>query len=243
MTTERNNPLVFVFVPGAWQGAWAWRAVARRLRAAGHDTVTVTLPGLGDGDHRTGLHLDDAVSHVAAEIERRDLREVVLVGHSWGGYPSTGAAHRVADRLAKIIYFNALVPTRGVPFVEENQDYAAIMHAIDASPDGSIPVTFEQVSVMVPELPEAAQRLFHELLTPQPGAYFLEPLNVDEVTTLDIPVAYILSDNDLVLAGKALAARIGLTPLAVPGGHQSMLTYPDEATTALLKLTQALLLM
>jgi pimeloyl-ACP methyl ester carboxylesterase len=230
--------MTYVLVPGAWQGGWAWQPVARRLRAAGHDAVTVTLPGLADGDVQTGLHLADTVDRVVDEIERRDLRDVVLVGHSWGGYPITGAAHRITDRLAKVIYFNAFVPARGVPFVDENQDYAAILRAaIDAAPDGTIAVPFEQVSVLVPELPEAAQRLFHELLVPHPGAYFLEALHVDDVTTLNVPSAYVLSENDLALArpGEELAGRIGLTPQLVPGGHQSMLTYPDEVTEALLK--------
>ncbi|MEU6782894.1 sigma-70 family RNA polymerase sigma factor [Nonomuraea angiospora] len=109
--------------------------------------------------------------------------------------------------------------------------------AIDASPDGSVSVTLEQVPMLVPELPEAAQRLFHELLVPQPGAYFLQALDVDGVTTLGLPAAYVLGENDLALArpGDELAARIGLTPLMVPGGHQSMLTHPDEVAEALLK--------
>jgi pimeloyl-ACP methyl ester carboxylesterase len=232
-----DTSTTFVLVPGAWQGGWSWQAVARRLRAAGHDAVTLTLPGLADGDPRASLHLSDAVDHVAGEIERRDLRNVVLVGHSWGGYPITGAAHRVAHRLAKIVYFNAFVPARGVPLIDENQDYAAILRAaIDASPDGSVSVTFEQVPILVPELPEAAQRLFHELLVPHPGAYFLQALDVDDVTTLGLPVAYVLSENDLALArpGDELAARIRLTPLMVPGGHESMLTRPDEVTEALI---------
>jgi hypothetical protein len=48
--------------------------------------------------------------------------------------------------------------------------------------------------------------------------------------------SYVLSENDLALArpGDELAARIGLTPRMVPGGHQSMLTSPDEVTKALL---------
>ncbi|MFI7613434.1 alpha/beta fold hydrolase [Nonomuraea terrae] len=233
-----DTSTTFVLVPGAWQGGWSWQAVARRLRIAGHDAVTLTLPGLADGDPHTDLRLSDAVNYVAGEIERRDLRDVVLVGHSWGGYPITGAAHRIAHRLAAIVYFNALVPARGVPLIDENPDYAAILRAaIDSSPDGSVSVTFEQVPMLVPELPEAAQRLFHELLVPQPGAYFLQALDVDDVTTLGLPVAYVLSENDRALArpGDELAARIGLTPLMVPGGHQSMLTHPDEVTEALLK--------
>lgn len=228
----------FVLVPGAWQGGWSWQPVARRLRAAGHDAVTLTLPGLADGDIRAGLHLSDAVDHVADEIERRDLVNVVLVGQSWGGYPITGAAQRVARRLAKVIYYNAVVPARGVPLVDENEDYSRMLHAaIEASPDGSVSVVWEQVPVLMPAEPEPVRRLFFDLLVPQPGGYFLDALDVPDVTTLGIPVAYVLSENDLALArpGTEFAARIGLTPLMVPGGHESMLTHPDEVTEALLK--------
>jgi pimeloyl-ACP methyl ester carboxylesterase len=87
----------FVLVPGVWQGGWAWQPVARRLREVGYAAVTVTLPGLADGDDRAGLQLSDAIDHVVAEIERRDLAEVVLVGQSWGGYVITGAA-KCTDR-------------------------------------------------------------------------------------------------------------------------------------------------
>ncbi len=38
-----------VLVPGACLGGWCWRAVAARLRAAGHDVYPLTLTGLGEG--------------------------------------------------------------------------------------------------------------------------------------------------------------------------------------------------
>jgi hypothetical protein len=44
----------YVLVPGGWHGGWAWRPVAERLRASGHRAVTLTLPGLGDGDDPSG---------------------------------------------------------------------------------------------------------------------------------------------------------------------------------------------
>jgi hypothetical protein len=40
----------YVLVPDALHGGWAWRPVAERLRASGNRAVTLTLPGLGDGD-------------------------------------------------------------------------------------------------------------------------------------------------------------------------------------------------
>ena len=230
---------VFVLVPGAWHGGWAWQPVARRLREAGYTAVTITLPGLADGDERAGLRLSDAIDHVVAEVSRRDLSEVVLVGHSWGGYVITGAAHRLAGRLAKVIYYNAVVPARGTAMVDENAEYAALTRAaIEASPDGTISVIREQVPMLVPDADEQAQDLFFELLVPQPGGYFLDPIDVGHITTLGVPAGYVLSEDDRALArpGTEFAVRIGLTPVMVPGGHESMLTRPDEVTKALLKI-------
>jgi pimeloyl-ACP methyl ester carboxylesterase len=233
------DSLTFVLVPGAWQGGWAWQPVARRLREAGHAAVTITLPGLADGDERAGLRLSDAVGHVVAEVERRDLRDVVLVGQSWGGYVITGAAHELAGRLAKVVYYNAVVPARGTAMVDENAEYAALTRAaIAASPDGTVSVVREQVPILMPEADAQAQDLFFELLVPQPGGYFLDALDVDDVTGLGVPVGYVLSEDDQALArpGAEFAARIGLTPVTVSGGHESMLTRPDEVTEALLKI-------
>jgi hypothetical protein len=70
------------------------------------------------------------------------------------------------------------------------------------------------------------------------GGYFLDPINVDYVTTLGAPAGYILSEDDRALArpGAEFTSRIGLIPVMVPGGHVSMLTRPDEVTRALLKI-------
>ncbi|MFI6166494.1 alpha/beta fold hydrolase [Nocardia sp. NPDC051052] len=232
-----GNSSTFVLVPGAWQGGWSWQPVARRLRAAGQQALTLTLPGLADGDSPTGLHLSDAVAHVVSEIEKRGLEQVTLVAHSRGGYVVTGAAHELAGRVTKVIYYNALVPERGVPLVDENEDYSVMIKtAIAASPDGSMSVVPEQVPLLLPDQTADAQRLFFELLVAQPGAYFLEALDVPAVTTLGIPAAYILSEDDRALArpGAEFAARVGLTPVIIPGGHESMLTHPDDVTRALL---------
>jgi len=231
--------LTFVLVPGAWHGGWAWQPVARRLREAGCAAVTITLPGLADGDERAGLRLSDAIDHLVAEVTRRDLSEVVLVGHSWGGYVITGAAHRLAGRLAKVIYYNAVVPARGTAMMDENAEYAAATRAaIEASPDGTISLAREQVPMLMPDADEQAQDLIFELLVPQPGGYFVDPIDVGDVTTLGVPVGYVLSEDDRALArpGTEFAARIGLTPVMVRGGHESMLTRPDEVARALLEI-------
>jgi len=46
-------------------------------------------------------------------LEYEDLREVVLVGHSYGGMVITGAADRVPERVARLVYLDAEVPGDG----------------------------------------------------------------------------------------------------------------------------------
>lgn len=72
----------------------------------------------------------------------RDLTDVTLVAHSWGGYPATAAAHQLTDRLSKVIFYSALVPARGVPLAEENPPYSRMIHDdIAATPDGTTAIT------------------------------------------------------------------------------------------------------
>ncbi|WP_211241072.1 alpha/beta fold hydrolase [Pseudonocardia spinosispora] len=228
----------YVLVPGAWHGGWCWHPVAKRLRAAGHTAVCLTLPGLGDGDDPVGHRLADAVDHVVEQVRARELTNVVLVGHSWGGYVITGAAHQLADRLAEVVYYNGIVPIAGVSLIEElpPENAALLRAAIEASPDGAISPEFEWTTVLMHDAPEPAQRLLYELLTPQPGSYFLDALDVGPVTELGLATRYVLSENDQVLSppGAEFAARLGQPPTSVPGTHESLLTHPAELAAALL---------
>jgi len=99
----------FVLVPGAWLGAWAWHDVTARLRAAGHDVYPLTLTGLADRAHTGGpdTDLDTHATDVTALIEAEELRDVVLVGHSYAGSVVTLAADRVPDRLRTVVYVDS----------------------------------------------------------------------------------------------------------------------------------------
>jgi pimeloyl-ACP methyl ester carboxylesterase len=50
---------------------------------------------------------------VLAVLDCEDLRDVVLVGHSYGGMVATGVADRARDRIARLIYLDAFVPEDG----------------------------------------------------------------------------------------------------------------------------------
>jgi pimeloyl-ACP methyl ester carboxylesterase len=96
----------YVLVAGNWLGGWAWEQVGERLMAESHTVHPVTLTGLGDRVHLAGpgVTLDTHVDDIVNTIEYANLRDVVLVGHSYGGFPVTGAADRIPERIAKLVY-------------------------------------------------------------------------------------------------------------------------------------------
>ena len=111
---------VFVVAHGAWSAGWAWRKMRPLLRAAGHELFTPTYTGLGERQHLASrevtlsTHIDDVIG----VLEFEDLRQVILIGHSFGGIVATSVADRARDRVARLIYVDAFVPENGEALVD-----------------------------------------------------------------------------------------------------------------------------
>jgi hypothetical protein len=154
--------------------------------------------------------------------------------------PATGAAHRLASRVAKVIYFSAVVPEQGKSMADENEQYGEIIRqAIAASPDATIPVGLDAVQgVLMPGDPAPLQELVSQLLLPQPGGYMTGSFDLPPVTKIGLDTAYVLCADDIALArpGAEFAARLGVDPLVIPGNHMTMLTHPAVVADALVSL-------
>src|SRR5713226_3159825 len=105
----------FLLAHGGWVGGWYWGRVTPLLGAAGHRVFTPTLTGCGERAHliNPAIDLDTHIEDVVNVIQYEDLRDVVLVGHSYGGMVITGVAEHVAERLAHLCYLDAFVPEDG----------------------------------------------------------------------------------------------------------------------------------
>lgn len=106
----------FVLVPGAWHGAWAFESVIPLLEAAGHTSYALTLTGLGPDDEETTVasaNLDRHADDVLQVLERFQLTDVTLVGHSYGGMVVSAAADRAGGRISRLVYLDAYVPRNG----------------------------------------------------------------------------------------------------------------------------------
>jgi pimeloyl-ACP methyl ester carboxylesterase len=76
---------------------------------------TPSLTGLGERSHLVSplvtlsTHVRDLVNLVLFE----DLRDIVLVGHSYGGAVITGSVDHIGDRIQHLVFLDAFVPRNG----------------------------------------------------------------------------------------------------------------------------------
>lgn len=104
-----------VLAHGAWSAAWAWKKMRQPMARSGHEFFTPTYTGLGERAHlaNPAIDLDTHIEDVLGVLEFEDLRDVVLLGHSYGGMVATGVADRARQRIAHLIYLDAFVPQDG----------------------------------------------------------------------------------------------------------------------------------
>jgi pimeloyl-ACP methyl ester carboxylesterase len=124
-----------VLAHGAWSAAWAWKKMRPLMARNGHSFFTPTYTGLGERSHLASpaIDLDTHVEDVLGVLQFEDLRDVVLLGHSYGGMVATGVADRARDRIAHLIYLDAFVPQDGqslfdlVPAAQRERQRASAM--------------------------------------------------------------------------------------------------------------------
>lgn len=110
-----SGSATLVLVHGAWGGAHGFRHVRRLLHAAGHEVFTPSLTGIGERAHLASpqVCLTTHIADVANAVLYEDLRDIVLVGFSYGGFVITGALEHVGGRVSHLVYLDAFVPADG----------------------------------------------------------------------------------------------------------------------------------
>ena len=110
-----SSSKTFILLPPAWAGSWIYRQSAAWLRAQGHLVYTPTLTGLGERSHllRADTDLDTHINDVINLIKWEELKDVVLVGHSFTGGVVSGVAEKALDKLSAVVFVNAYLHEDG----------------------------------------------------------------------------------------------------------------------------------
>lgn len=239
-----------VLVPGFWLGAWAWDRVAAPLRAAGHDVVAVTLPGRAErvAEGPSGIDLDTHIAAIVGLITDRGLRDVLLVGHSGGGISAYGAADRIPDRLAGIVYVDSGPLADGTAQFDTYEPEEQDRIRRDAAATGAIPVpdSWSDPSAdpqNTAGLTDADLATMRERATPEPLGVSTQPLKLVDPARFDVPSHLVTSTFPLPVVEQMIAAEHPFfaeflaartrTVTAVLTGHWPMFSAPDELAAAI----------
>lgn len=229
----------FVLVHGAWHGAWCWERLAPRLRAAGHETYTPTLAGAGERveELRDGIDVSTHVGEVAELFEEQDLRDAVLVGHSYGGLVITGVADRVPARVGRLVYLDAFFPEDGKSFRDycDGQLWGAIEKGRSTAEPwrSSFPFPVEILGVEDP----GDREWIGSRLGDFPYPALREPVRLSGREAGPRPLSYILtSELHVFVEASDRAERAGARVERLSGGHDAMVTDPEPLSTLLLEL-------
>jgi pimeloyl-ACP methyl ester carboxylesterase len=180
MNATSNPPggrKTFVLVHGAWHGGWCWRRVADLLEGRGHKVYTPTLTGLGERSHllSAAINLDTHITDVVNVFKWEDVTDVILCGHSYGGWPITGAAEQVLHRIASVVYLDAFVPENGQKPLDLASEFAR-KGTLEAMAKGELGRANPSAATF--NVNDKDQAWVESKLTPQPVGVMLQPIKL-----------------------------------------------------------------
>ena len=235
------RPRPYVLVHGAWHGGWCWQKVIPRLTAAGHRVLAPSLPGLAE---RAGLlsariDLDTHIDDVVGLLDREDLRDVVLVGHSYGGLVITGVADRAAARVAHLAYLDAVIVNGGEPWSATHSANLVALWAKLAAPSGGISVPPPEAAAF--GISTAADRAWvNQHVTPHPYRTYTQPLRLARPPGAGLRKTHIACRGPDALSAAARRVRIdaagGWQVRTLDAAHDAMVTAPVALADVLLAL-------
>jgi len=222
---DAAQPATFVLVHGVWHGGWCWQRVCDRLTARGHRVFAPTLTGVGERSHLSSptVDLSTQIFDVVNEIRWKDLENVVLVGHSYGGMVITGVAEQIASRIPSIVYLDAFIPADG-------QSIRDLGGKADAGPF-TTPIPAQRFAIN-----EADRAWVDSKMTSQSTACFTEKLKVTGAYQRISKKTYIRAKNFPGFAGtlERVVKDASWKTHVIDCGHDVMIDKPDELTSLLM---------
>lgn len=223
----------FVLVHGAWHGGWCWSKVAAILRGRGHTVLTPTQTGLGERSHllSPAIDLDTFVTDIANVLKFEDLKDVVLVGHSFGGNAISGVADRMPERLRQIVYLDAVILENGqTVFSQLPPDIVAARTKAAQESSGGLSLPVPLASAFGVSNPEEA-RWVESRLTPHPLKTYMTPLKLANPVGNGVPTVYIVCSDPLYKPLQSTRDWIkahGWKTREIAAGHDAMVIAPDR---------------
>jgi pimeloyl-ACP methyl ester carboxylesterase len=231
----------YVLVHGAWHTGAELEPTAEHIRKLGHTVHCPTLAGNRKGDDRARIGLADAAQSLCDYLRDRNLRDVKLVGHSYGGMVISAAVDAVPERIKRLVYVNAFVPQPGESLNDMVPPmYVGLFDSIAAANKGAVTLPFpiwREAFINDADLDLATSA--YEKLNPHPYKTFTDKISLKApLAALQTPKSYVNCMQDIALPHSLpwhprLSERLGLFRLVeCMGSHEIWFTDPQTIARA-----------
>jgi len=232
MTKEDGEKAMtnFVLIHGSYQGGWIWQRVANRLRAEGHAVYAPSLDGCAERKHtlRPGITTETHAAEIADLLFYEDLRDVVMVGTSSGGMVLCRAAEVARDRIARVVFVDALALFAGERIRDIVRRSTAIPSGLAAGPTRE-----DAESRLFADLDPATRAWALDRYTLHPIGIYESAVKLDRFWDQQWRAAVVWcrrAVNPGEAHQKRAADKLNARWYELDTGHYPMLSMPDELT-------------
>jgi len=225
----------FVLIHGSWHDGSAWQPTLDHLKKKGHSALAPTIAGHGKGVDKRVNHAD-CVRSILEYIAGNSLKDIVLVGHSFGGTIISKVVEAIPERIRRLVFVNGFVVRDGNSLTDEIPPVFGALFAELArnSEDQTVMLPFQiWRETFINDADMEMAKWAYEQLSPEPHQPSQDKLDLKKFYSLEIPRSYIncTEDNALPQGEWAwhprMSSRLGLYRLVqMPGSHEVMFTNP-----------------
>ncbi|EEU39014.1 uncharacterized protein NECHADRAFT_43023 [Fusarium vanettenii 77-13-4] len=248
---------VFLVVTGAWHPPVCYDSLKNELNRLDYECTIPQMPSMGHETHGVTWEADKAKVLETAEPYFEEGRELVLVGHSYGGIPATVATegqgvHERAERGLKggfrcIVFLAAFaVPVKGWDLLTtlggvwpdwQNTQEAytkASIHNLSTINEKGFQMLYNDTTE------EEARKVYANVLPHSQDAF---ETGIDFIAAdITIPKTYIICENDLIfpltLQEKLVKLTPGVKERRIAAGHSPFLGKAPETCKILVEIAE-----
>lgn len=237
MTTTSRT---YLCLPGAWMGAWTWQFVIAHLQAAGHDARALPFRGVGERAAELAPDIDNDVflADTLDYLERENLRDIVLVGHSFGSLIAQLVTDRMPERIAHLVIIDGGITQDGqsifgrIPphIVAKRKTLVKVVNGTEVLP-------FAPVGSLIIDDPALAAWT-HRQLTPHPVACYTKPIRLHHEAGNGRPMTYIACTSPRYPVSAGVHEKVQAMPhirfRPIAAGHNCIISAPGLVSGELL---------
>jgi pimeloyl-ACP methyl ester carboxylesterase len=225
----------FVLVHGSWHDGSTWEPIIKHLEANGHQAFAPTVAGHGKGVNKNVNHAQCTRSIVDYIIDK-DLTDIVLLGHSYGGSIIAKVAEAISDRIRRLIFWDAFVLNDG-DSLRDNlpPHYQALFDSLAReSGNNTVMIPFDiWREAFINDADIELAKSSYAQLSSEPYQPLIDKLDLKQFYSLSIPKSYLYCSEDIALPQgewgwhPRMSERLGLFRLVqMPGSHEVMFSNP-----------------